>query len=89
MDSLSGSVGVGLLVYLTLQQKDKGATVKEAADGTVFISHADAEEDARLLQKMLAEKFGARIKLVCDVGCVIGAHSGPGTLAIFFIGKKR
>lgn len=66
-----------------------GELAEDKTGGTVFISHADAEEDGRLLQKMLAEKFGARIKLVCDVGCVIGAHSGPGTLAIFFIGKKR
>lgn len=69
--------------------KKYGELAEDKTNGTVFISHADAEDDAKLLQKMLAEVFGARVKLLCNVGCVIGAHSGPGTLAIFFIGKDR
>ena len=66
-----------------------GELAEDKTNGTVFISHGDADDDAKLLQKMIGEKFGARVKLICDVGCVIGAHSGPGTLAIFFVGKAR
>jgi len=38
---------------------------------------------------MLEEKHGAKTHLITDVGPVIGAHSGPGTLALFFVGKER
>lgn len=69
--------------------KKYGELADDKTGGTVFISHADCEEDAKLLQKMLAERYGARVKLICNVGCVIGAHSGPGTLALFFKGKDR
>ena len=37
----------------------------------------------------IAEKYQLPIDLVVDVGPVIGSHSGPGTLALFFIGKER
>lgn len=58
-------------------------------NGTVFISHGDCIEDANELANMLKDTFGATVKIITDVGPVIGAHSGPGTLALFFIGKER
>lgn len=57
--------------------------------GTVFISHGDCIEDARLLEQMLKERFGAQVQLITYVGPVIGSHSGPGTLALFFLGRER
>lgn len=57
--------------------------------GTVYISHAACEEDARLLADMLRERHGVEVSLITDVGSVIGAHSGPGTLALFFVASKR
>lgn len=57
--------------------------------GTVFISHADCIADAELLADMLREKYGADIKCITDIGPVIGAHAGPGTLALFFVGDKK
>ena len=65
------------------------ATAKDPAGGTVFISHADCDADVALLSGMLKEQCGAEVKVVTSVGTVIGAHSGPGTLALFFIGKER
>ena len=56
---------------------------------TVFISHGDCIEDAKLLEKMLAERYGAKVELITYVGPVIGSHSGPGTLALFFLGRER
>jgi DegV family protein with EDD domain len=169
-DSFSASAGFGLLVYLTVQEKRKGATLEEAAKfvedtvphlchwftvddlvylkrggrvsaakafvggllnikpvlhmdnpghlinmfkargrhasikaladkygelalnpgkDTVFISHGDCIEDAKLLEQMLQERYGASVELITYVGPVIGSHSGPGTLALFFLGRER
>ncbi|MBE6631856.1 MAG: DegV family protein [Ruminococcaceae bacterium] len=170
VDSLAASAGFGLLLYLTLKEKEKGASIEAAAkfaeklrlkvchwftvddlvylkrggrisptaafvgnmlgikpvlhvdneghlinvskvrgrrssvsamadkygelaldpeNGTVFISHGDCMADVELLKSMLKERYGAEVKIVSNVGTVIGAHSGPGTLALFFIGKER
>ncbi len=170
VDSLSGSAGQGLLVYLTLEQKKKGATIEQAAafaegirtkichwitvedlvylkrggrisptvafvgnalglkpilcitdegklhshskargrkkaildllekygayaenaaDGTVFISHADCEQDALELARRLEETYGVRVALLTQIGPVIGSHAGPGTIALCFVGKCR
>ncbi len=56
---------------------------------TVYISHADCKEDAEELAKIISEKFGAKTELITGIGPVIGAHSGPGTLAVFFVGTHR
>lgn len=58
-------------------------------DGTVFICNADCAEDAAFLSNQLKEKYSAKVEHITDIGPVIGAHSGPGTIAIFFIGKER
>ena len=55
----------------------------------VYISHADCLDEAEELSKLIKEKYDAETKLITNVGTVIGAHSGPGTLALFFVGKKR
>lgn len=56
---------------------------------TIFISMADCMGDAQKLAGMIEEKSGAKTQIITDVGTVIGAHSGPGTLALFFVGKER
>ena len=170
VDTFAASAGYGLLVYLTVQEKRKGATLEEAAkfaedtrfhlchwftvddlvylkrggrisaaaafvggvlnikpvlhmddpghlinmfkvrgrkaslaaladkygelaldktDGTVFISHGDCLDDAKKLADMLRERYGAKVDRIVYVGPVIGAHSGPGTIALFFLGKYR
>ena len=60
-----------------------------SASNRVFISHGDCEEDANTLKQMLESKHGATVELITPVGTVIGAHSGPGTLAFFFLSTKR
>lgn len=170
IDTLSASAGFGMIVYLTVKEKEKGATIEQAAtfaeglkmrlchwftvddlvylkrggrispavafvggvlgikpvlhmdneghlvnmfkvrgrktavasladkyselaenaeEGTVFISHADCMKDVEELSDILRQKHGVEVKIVADVGPVIGAHSGPGTLALFFVGKER
>ena len=58
-------------------------------NNTVYISHADCPDEAEELGKIINQKYGANAKLITNVGGVIGAHSGPGTIAIFFVGKER
>lgn len=55
----------------------------------VFISHGDCEEDAKLMADMIRERFGIQEFLINPVGPTIGAHSGPGTLALFYMGDYR
>ncbi len=66
-----------------------GELAVEAKGGMVFISHADAADDVDTLIEMLRSKYSVSVELITDIGPVIGAHSGPGTLALFFIGKER
>lgn len=168
VDTLCASAGVALLVYLTLQQKNSGATIEDAAqfaedhklrichwfttdtltylkrggrvsattavfgnmldirpilhvdnegglsnvkkvrgrkasiqalcdrvvqtaaeDSPIFISHADCESDAQQLAELIFRHTGLETRLITDVGPVIGAHAGPGTLALFFVGSER
>src|SRR5690625_74522 len=54
---------------------------------TIGISHGDDLERAEQLAEMIKEKFGVEDILIEMVGSVIGAHSGPGTIALFFLNK--
>ncbi len=170
IDSLCASLGLGMLVYLAVQQKNEGKTIEEVRDWveankmsmahhftvddlfflkrggrvsaatavvgsmlaikpllhvddeghlisigkargrkgsleglvkacektaiapetqTMFISHGDCEDEAIQLAEMIKAKVNpVDVKIGC-IGPVIGAHSGPGTLALFFLGTER
>ena len=64
-------------------------TALDASGGTVFISHGDCEADARFVADEITRRFGNRDISINFVGPVIGNHSGPGTVALFFVGSKR
>jgi len=59
------------------------------ANETVFISHGDCIEDAEYLANRVRTELGIADVKINYVGPVIGAHSGPGTLALFFLGNER
>lgn len=59
------------------------------ADQTVFISHGDCIEDAEYVADLVKERFGVTDILINYVDPVIGAHSGPGTMALFFLASER
>lgn len=61
--------------------KDKNAKI--------FISHGDCQEDAEYVAKLVKEKFGYETFLINTIGATIGTHSGPGTVALFFMGDYR
>ena len=64
-------------------------TVTDEGRETVFISHGDCRGDADKVAEMVRERFGTRDVRINYVGPVIGAHSGPGTLALFYLGTER
>ena len=64
-------------------------TVTEEGKKTVFISHGDCRKDAVAVADMVRERFGTQDIRINYVGPVIGAHSGPGTLALFYLGTER
>lgn len=55
----------------------------------VFISHGDALEDAEFVRDEVKRRFGIEKFIINRVGPTIGAHSGPGTIALFFMGDVR
>lgn len=69
---------------------DKAAELAiDPAGQTMFICHGDCLEDAEQLAQMVRERFGTKDIRIGYTGTVIGAHSGPGTLALFFLGEHR
>ena len=62
---------------------------EDPKNGIYFISHGDCLEDARQLESLIAAEHGVQATIITNVGPVIGSHSGPGTLALFFLGKNR
>lgn len=61
----------------------------EAQNDIVFISHGDCKEDAEFVASMVQERFGIHSFMIDQVSPTIGAHSGPGTIALFFLGSVR
>lgn len=55
----------------------------------VFISHCDDWPAAEFVKEQVKERFGIESFLIDYVGPTIGAHSGPGTVALFFMGEHR
>ncbi len=58
-------------------------------DSPIFISNADCMGDAEMLKDILKNEYGKEVTLITSIGSVIGAHAGPGTLALFFLGTER
>lgn len=58
-------------------------------DQMVFITHGDCLEDANYVATKVKERFGVKDVVVNYIDPVIGAHSGPGTMALFFLADKR
>ena len=69
---------------------DKMKQLGEGFDNhTAFICHGDCLEEAQMLQSMVLEQTDTKEVFVGNLGAVIGSHAGPGTLALFFLGKHR
>ena len=64
-------------------------TAADPQNQTVFISHGDCLADAELVSEEVRRRFGTKDIHINYVGPVIGSHSGPGTVALFFLGSPR
>lgn len=68
--------------------EEKMGSFRERND-IVFISHGDCYEDAVYVKEQVQKRFGIDQFLISPIGPTIGAHSGPGTVALFFMGDAR
>lgn len=64
-------------------------SITEEENEVIYISHGDCQEDAEYVAKKIREQYPEKEILIHILDPVIGAHSGPGTVALFFLGTKR
>ena len=75
-------------LHALVDHMEKSAN-KPISDQMVFITHGDCIEDAEYVAAKIKERFGVKEVVINYVDPVIGAHSGPGTMALFFLADKR
>ena len=71
---------------LVQEMKDRAIDPKEQV---IFISHGGCPEEAEALAETIRNELHVKDVVISHVGPVIGSHSGPGTMALFFIGTER
>ncbi len=74
------------LITLVNMMKEQ---IEKPEEQTIFISHGDDEEDAKFTAELIQQEIGVKEIIFGMIGPVIGAHSGPGTIAVFFMGNYR
>jgi len=74
---------------LGMFQHMKESALQPVSEQTVFISHADCEDDANYLADLIRKEWGTTDIRINFIDPVIGAHTGPGCLALFFMADKR
>ncbi len=74
------------LDYLAQKVAD---TAIDPAGQTMFLSHSDCLEDVEYIARQIREKCGTKDFKFCDIGPVIGSHTGPGCAVVFFFGEPR
>lgn len=76
------------LLSLVDSMEKKMGSFKDKND-VVFISHGDCLEDAEFVKEEIKNRFGIEKFIINFIGPTIGSHSGPGTVALFFMGDER
>ena len=76
------------LATLVSMMEERIGSWKDKND-IIFISHGDCEDDANYVAEKVKEKYQINTIIMNQVGATIGAHSGPGTMALFFVGDER
>ncbi len=87
-------------LYVTGKARGRKAAIKHLVDSVgekgedvanqdIFIVHGDCEADAKILGEEVKKRYGVKNIVYNCLDPVIVSHSGPGTLAIFFMGKER
>lgn len=93
MDAVGRLVPVDKVRGRKLSLKAVANKMKETAiapeDQIVYISHGDVKEDAELLAHRIREIMPVKDIVISQLSPIIGAHSGPGTVALFFLAQQR
>ncbi|MCI6552936.1 MAG: DegV family protein [Lachnospiraceae bacterium] len=76
-----------LIALVDFMEEKMGRFCEE--NKVVFISHGDALEDAEFVRDEITKRFGIKNFMINHIGPTIGAHAGPGTIALFFLGESR
>lgn len=63
--------------------------IVDSENQTIFISHGDCIEEAESLKELILSEIKVKEIIINNIGPAVGSHSGPGTLALFFIGNSR
>ena len=66
-----------------------GELAEDPASQTMFISNSDCLADAQYVADQIKARYGTKEIIINSIGPVIGAHTGPGCVALFFTGKHR
>ena len=82
-------MGAAMILDGSALAKEMEETCINPSEQIIFISHGDCIEDAQYLEKLVRDKLNVKDVIINYVDPVIGAHSGPGTIALFFLGTKR
>lgn len=79
----------GRKASLTALVDKVGELAEDPASQTMFISNSDCLEDAQFVADEIKKRYGTKEIIINSIGPVIGAHTGPGCVALFFTGKHR
>lgn len=66
-----------------------GETGLPGMNDTIFISQADCPDAAQYIADIVKTQWGVKEVVICDIGPVIGSHTGPGCISIFFLAQQR
>lgn len=64
-------------------------TIINPEEQVIFISHGDSSEDVEYVKEKILEKIKVKDIMINYIGPAVGTHSGPGTIAVFYLGKER
>ena len=71
-------------------ENDKvGELAEDPASQTMYISNSACPEDAQFVADEVKRRYGVKEIIINSIGPVSGAHTGPGCVALFFMGKHR
>ncbi len=76
-----------LTTLVDIMEKSMGSYREK--NGIFMITHGDCEEDAGFLADSITKRFGIEKCIINPLGATIGAHTGPGLIALFFLGDAR
>lgn len=84
-------IGKKKVINAIVQKMIENAVNGTDYDDYCYISHSAVYEDAKAVKEKIEEKFPKLVGKVeiFNIGTTIGSHTGPGTVALFFVGKER